>query len=589
MTIRVVALLTFAIFLLTAFRAGWMRAETDFPNYYTGAVLVRHGQPLRNFYDWTWFQRQMNYAGIERQLGAYAAQTPLTMLPMVPLASLPVQNAKRVWLICNLVFLAVTIWLLSRVTRFSMEQIWLLAFCGYSSLYTNFSYGQYYVFLLFLLTASFYSLFRRRDAAGGFIAGCAFALKLYGGPFLLLFLAKRKWKAVAGMIVAMVLFGLLAIKLFGWSDIHYYVTQVLPRSLDGNSIDPYAPGSPTLSNMLHNFFLKEPELNPHPLWNSPPLFFFLRSLATLAIAAVVALGVATRPSTDRRDFAWFVVATLLLSTSTGSYTYIVLLLPLVLLLEESNGWQSALFIVCYILLTMPVHFARFFPKVWVLMVMFVAVRWDNRRELRRPLLGILAALIVFVAWVNTKVQMASYAKEPGQRFERVAMEPDANFSSFPVITRAGLFYESMGRDRYVLRWLHDGRDETLSFDGHAFRPSAHGQDGSIVFELVAHGTSTIMLFDPARRVAIPTHAPVHLKDAASAVSPDGKWVAFTSDKTGTEQVWRQNVQTGGQQVLTGGKCNSSSPAWELDSKAIIFTSDCGRALGLPALYRAPVR
>lgn len=73
--IRFAALLTFTIFLLTAFRAGWTRAETDFPNYYTAAVLVRHRQPLRNFYDWTWFERQMNYAGVERQLGAYTPQT----------------------------------------------------------------------------------------------------------------------------------------------------------------------------------------------------------------------------------------------------------------------------------------------------------------------------------------------------------------------------------------------------------------------------------------------------------------------------------------------------------------------------------
>jgi hypothetical protein len=39
-------------------------------------------------------------------------------------------------------------------------------------------------------------------------------------------------------------------------------------------------------------------------------------------------------------------------------------------------------------------------------------------------------------------------------------------------------------------------------------------------------------------------------------------------------------------LLTGGNCNSSSPAWALDSESILFASDCGRAFGLPALYRA---
>jgi len=67
-------LVTILFFLATAFRAGWQRSETDFPNYYTGAVLVHKGESLRNYYDWTWFERQMNYAGIEKQLEVYAAQ-----------------------------------------------------------------------------------------------------------------------------------------------------------------------------------------------------------------------------------------------------------------------------------------------------------------------------------------------------------------------------------------------------------------------------------------------------------------------------------------------------------------------------------
>jgi hypothetical protein len=45
MKMRWLAFLAFVFFLLTSFRAGWTRAETDFPNYYTAAVLARQGQP----------------------------------------------------------------------------------------------------------------------------------------------------------------------------------------------------------------------------------------------------------------------------------------------------------------------------------------------------------------------------------------------------------------------------------------------------------------------------------------------------------------------------------------------------------------
>jgi Tol biopolymer transport system component len=73
-----------------------------------------------------------------------------------------------------------------------------------------------------------------------------------------------------------------------------------------------------------------------------------------------------------------------------------------------------------------------------------------------------------------------------------------------------------------------------------------------------------------------------------AISPDGKWVAFTSTSTGSQQIRLRNIATGEAQLLTGGNCNSSSPAWELDSQTVIFASDCGRAFGMFALYRAPL-
>src|SRR5271154_1779570 len=87
-----VAALAGTLFLGTSFRKGWTKVETDFPNYYTAAVLARRHQPLDRFYEWPWFQRQMNYTGTERQLGGYIPQTPLAMLPFLPLSGLAPQR-----------------------------------------------------------------------------------------------------------------------------------------------------------------------------------------------------------------------------------------------------------------------------------------------------------------------------------------------------------------------------------------------------------------------------------------------------------------------------------------------------------------
>jgi len=585
-TLRLAVLVTLLILLGTAFRTGWMRVETDFPNYDTAARLAAQHKPLRNYYDWTWFVREMNYAGYGRTIGTYAAQTPLTMLPMMGFTRFAPQTAKRIWLIFNLGFLWASVWLLSRVTRFRVETIWLLAFCGYVSLLTNFRYGQYYIFLLFLLTLAFYFLDRKSYFLGGFLTGIAFGLKLYGGPFLLYFAAKRQWKALLGMIVAgLILLG-VALLLFGPAEVHYYATQILPRSLEGASIDPYNPGTPTIPTMLRRAFVGEAELNPHPLWNAPWLFFFLRTFTSLTLAAFLFLGTSARRSSERRDFAWFVIAVVLLSTSTASYTFIILLLPLVLLLEESGPRESIFLVTTYILLTLPLHPIWLFPKVWILVGLFIFAGYRSWQGMPRRIAVAAVIVTALIAFMDAKRHMASYANEPEQHFARVAAQRGAIFSSFPVVSRAGIFYQSLGADRYVLRWLHDNQNEELSFEAQALHPRLAADGTAIYFELVENGRSSMMEFDPATGKARPREMPVPADFPDAVTSPDGKWMAFTDRRHGPMQVRVRELSSGQERRLTGGNCNSSSPAWELDSKGIVFASDCGRAFGLPALYRA---
>ena len=584
--LRLAGIGTLVLLLAGPFRAGWIHTETDFPNYYTAAVLVRQHQPLHDFYNWTWFARQMDYVGYGTRLGAYSAQTPLTMLPMVGLAGFQPQTAKRIWLVCNLLFLGATVWLLTQITRFRFETIWLLASCGFFSLRTNFVFGQYYVFLLFLLTLAFYFLDRKHHWLGGITTGIAFGLKLYGGPFLLCFAFKRQWRALLGM-TAVVLFLLgVSIMLFGLADVSYYTTQILTRSLEMGQIDPYNPGNATFVTALLRSLVMEPELNPRPLWQAPLLFFFLRSFISLAIVAFLALGVGMKRTSDRNDFAWFVIAVLLLSTSTASYTFILLLLPLLLLLEESGPLRSIFLVTFYVLLTLPLRPIWLFPKVWLLFALFIAVGWPCWREMPRRLAFAAVLVVAVISLFNARQRMMSYEDEPGQHFERVAIRSGSLFASFPAVSRDGLFYQSMGHDRYVLRWLHGSRNEELSFEGQALQPRLAPNGSSVDFELVANRSSTMMRFDPSTGRTTRLTIGVPAGTAETVVSPNGKWMAVESSQDGPTHLWLRDLTSGRERRLTGGQCNSASPAWEPDSRALLFASDCERGFGLAALYRA---
>jgi Glycosyltransferase family 87 len=590
MITRVAAVAAIAFFLLTAFRSGWRRAETDFPNYYTGAVSVRKGLPLRNYYDWTWFQRQMNYDGIERQLGSYQPQTPLTALPFVGLSWLAPQRAKQVWLLIDLVFLGATVWILKRITGFRVEQVVLLSFVGFGSLYTNFLNGQYYIFLLFLLTLTFYFLDRGKSAVSGLISGMTFSLRPDSGPLLFYFAVKRNWRAAAGFAVSVAAAVGLAVALFGWSDVAFYVTQILPRNLGGEIVDPYSSQAGTIGALLGRLLVLEPELNPNPVWNAPHVFFFLRPFVILLILGMTLLGLASiATKCERRDFSWFLIATSLLSPLTASYTFIVLLLPISLLLIDAHVRERLFLVASFFALCIPLRagWTWAFPKLWVLLALYCFV---GRRYLRAigPELAIgLVAGCALLAGVRAHWRAVSFAAEPGQTWERVAAEKGAIFSSSPAVSRAGLFYQSIGDDRYVLRWLHNGKIEKLKLEGFAFRPVAPSPDGPIYFELVANGRSATMQFDPSTRRVVPAVSPDLHTSEGPVVSPDGRWIAYETAGS-PKHVAVRGLANGKEQTLTGGNCNSWAPAWELDSKAVIFASDCGRGVGLPSLYRARI-
>jgi hypothetical protein len=583
------ALVMLAIFLATSFRKGWTRNETDFPNYYTAAVLVRHGAPLRDYYDWTWFQRQMNYAGIEHQLGAYLPQTPLTMLPIVPFAGFPVQTAKQIWLALSLVFLAATLWMLSKATQIGIEYIAILMFLGYGSLQSNFRLGQYYIFLLFLLTLAFYCLDRGKSATSGFLCGVAFGLKLYGGPFLLYFVIKRNWKAVAGMLAASAIAVVTAIAIFGWGDVHFYATQILPRSLAGEIINPYDAGNGTLTTLLRRSFVMEPDLNPHPILIAPSVFFFLQPFTALLILAAISFGLASESKDlDRRRFAWFMIGILLLSTNAASYTFILLLLPVVLLLEHAGPKERIYLIVSYVALNLSflAGSQRFFPKLWILAALFLVEGREYWRSLSPRLVvgGLVVATIV--ASFAARRHEARYLLEPERHYQRVALDQGTFLSTFPAVSSAGLFYQAMVRSGYVIRWLHDGTVEELPIEGQVFHPVAPSFEGPIFFELVKNRSSTTMTFDPATRNVAPAALPMPGAVEGSAFSTDGNWLAFESTQSGPKQIWLKDIVSRKTEVVAGGDCNSSSPTWEEGTHTLIFASDCGRGLGMPVLYRA---
>jgi hypothetical protein len=642
-------LILVSLLLSTSMRWGWTRVETDFPNYYTGAAAFRAGLPLKDFYDWTWFQREMNYTGTEQQLGAYAPQTPLALLPFLPLAGLDPQRAKQAWLSLNLLLLAGTVVLLARVSGLPYRWVFSILLAGYGSLHSNFLLGQYYVLLTFLLASSALLFFRKRDVWAGASLAVVFALKLYSGPFLLFFLAKSHWRAAIGFMGAALLAGGISIAMFGWPANRFYGESILPSVMNGMLIDPYNPGLGSMSALLRRTFVAEPELNPHPAIPWPAAYTFSSTFFSLGLLAVVGLALAGGSRLTKREFAWAVIALLLLAPVNATYVFVLLAVPVALLMPEC-GFVGRGFLLAAMAITgapLPRSVSLLFPRVEVLTALFIWAGWPGLRGKSFVAAGAAAVVAIVMA----------LAPGPHETFERVVQPGRSLAVMEPALTASGPIYHGFGDDRYVLRT----GSRTYSFAGHAFHPTALPGGGEVLFELVDHGHSKLMRLNPTTGVALELVGSA-LNPQQPAISPDGESVAFVSDgalwvrdltgvrRLGIEgsdpsfssggsqllfardgklfsfrfasghtepiraegrdlrhpvmspdatriaysserngrQIWWRSLPDGETVQLTSAHCNHDSPVWDTDSHHLFFTSDCGRGLGLPGLYRAEV-
>lgn len=68
-----------------------------------------------------------------------------------------------------------------------------------------------------------------------------------------------------------------------------------------------------------------------------------------------------------------------------------------------------------------------------------------------------------------------------------------------------------------------------------------------------------------------------------ALSPDGRWLAYSHFDRGAWNLWLRDQGTGATQRIGNVPCNEIQPSWESDSKTLLYSTDCGRSLGFTAV------
>ncbi|MDP8999492.1 MAG: glycosyltransferase 87 family protein [Myxococcota bacterium] len=539
---------------------AWARLNTDFPNYYLAGRLYRDGYPLDRIFEWVWFQRQKDHAGIDWGLVGWGPLSPFSALLIAPFTSLAPLAAKRCWLVVSTLCLVITIGLLRKVCRLSTPRIGILVFVSVVPLRTNFEFGQQYVFILFLLATAAWLYAQSRTLACAAVLALATALKLYPGILVIFLLRKRRWRA-AGMFFA-TLGGivLLGVALFGLDTLKVYAASVLPRALAGEIQDPYHLGNNSLTVLLRRLFVAEPELNPRPLADAAIAYVVLQPVvqATIFVSALwfIAPGRQSR-STEMLQWGAFVTLPLVLSSAVSTYHLCPLILATALatnsLLELGRTRLALIFIALHVLVCVP--FYRFapespsgwrillgVPRLYALLAYWGTFIWMlalvSDRSLRPRWEGSVFALAFLFLAIRGAVSNARHFAGLGETYSRrLSAATAALVATEPAVGKAGTYFSRMDTDAYLLD--HTGeRLLTRAPPGTDFFRPALGPTGEDGWVEIASRTSRIVRFPLEARNISAADLPIEIEDAEEpAVSADGRWLGFLRETRGRASLW----------------------------------------------------
>lgn len=560
---------------------AWNKLNTDFPNYYLVARLLREGYSLDRVYDWIWLQRIKDHWGLQQPLVGFTGLTPFSALPVLPLTFFSALTAKRIWIVLNLFMLAASVEMLHRLTMLRRSTNWLVALLAIVPLCTSFLYGQMHLAVLFLMVTAYVFFRRKSDIACGVTIALAGALKIYPLCFFGYLLLKRRWRGALAIAVTLALLLVFSYAVMGREILHDYIVQQLPRSLRGEVMDPYNINFASGSSLLHRLLLFEPDLNPHPLRNSPTLYSFLYPLWQLVIATPLLFLLLPSDSDehfdcDKEEWAALLIALITLSPIPSTYHFVVLILPVTFLVDSMvrrksfglAGIVTALYI-CISLVGAVRMLSLVNARLWLLITLYLlSTIWLWRiRPHRSPFfrhreLAIGVALVVGGFTFSVMGYRRHFAHHDEEMRRRLPVRSSSYLVTSPAVQAQELFFVGMTPGGY--RILKEG--------GQAAITANTGAD-QLSFAIVPHTTLLLETADARGSHLFRTSDGVTLVDNAEspAVSHDGRTIAYIREAKGRGTLRETDLSASYDVPLTDESYDVREAGF-LDSSRVLFSA-----------------
>ena len=306
----------FWLYRWVTFLSGDLRGP-DFFSFYAAArlFLERGGSAVYELAVQRAYQAQVTaqWAPLKFVLLPYIHPPYMTPL-LAPLGLLPYRGAYVAFGLLNLVLIALVITLLVRSTKLARPSALLVASLalGYLPLFVALLQGQTDMLILLPLTGAYLAWARGRTGWAGVLTGLAMVKPNLLLILPVLFVARREWRAVIGLLTVGAALGLIALLVSGPREFAAYLALVTGWAAGG------AQGFPITGQTVYSL---RGALEAMPGGRLP-------ALAVLTVLLIlVGLALSWRPNVPRLDFALAVAAGVVLSPYQNLHDLSLLVLP----------------------------------------------------------------------------------------------------------------------------------------------------------------------------------------------------------------------------------------------------------------------
>ncbi len=593
-------LILLVFFFVCVFFPSLKKINTDFPNYYVSANMLLDGADLKSAYDNVEFNKQVLLYGIENQIVSFVPYPPANSLLMLPVARLEPLTAKVIWNILNLIFFLLSAFFISKVSGLNLFLTGILFFISGYAFLNNFFFGQVYLLVLLLFSASLYFLFREKDVLAAFLFSLSVLLKFYTIFFIILFLCRKKHKLVITSVIFIIILNLIVFTITGWDINIYYYTAIMPRISDGWIGTVYAPEFQSVISLLHTLFYRELSLNPDPLTESTELYFIFKYLfyfgiILTSVLSVMNSGAGKVVDSFKMQIPLFSFVCMLLLPVNASYQYVILIPAIAILIHrcitEKKYILTLIILSLFFIMNSPLtvyivnmtknkpYFFLGYIKLYILFILWViglSVSGRSSAEnISKVTLLRYSYVYVFLILIFVKVSLTQI-RDDNDGAENILI--NSNYLiSMPAVKNGHILFTECRNEKFILNSNFGFKSESDNY----FNPDFIN-DNEIEYTTFVKGKTVYI------RLSLNSLART---EKAKRTDPGG--AMYSGDKTMrcysfNGQIFLERFKENKTEQITSGRSFNYFPVFNGDDSGIIFCSDRGRGVGFTALYEIKI-